>query len=58
MFLYLKNKTTYDIKFGIILKLVMSFKTLQKEIWHSMHMVVGVTTDIWKGETSKTEPEN
>ena len=37
MFLYLQNEITYSIKFDIVIKLVMSFKTSEKEIWHNMH---------------------
>ena len=55
MFLYFQNETTYSIKFGIVLKLVMSSKTPEKEIWHSTHTVEVVMTDIW---TSKMAPEN
>ena len=58
MFLYLQNETTYSIQFGIILQFVMTSKTAEKEIWHNMLTVVVVMTDIWKGETSKMEPEN
>ena len=56
MFLYLQNETTYRIKFGIVLKLVMSCKTSEKEIWNSTHTVVVVMTDIWKSGTSKRVP--
>ncbi len=44
MFLYLQNETTYSIKFGLVLKLVMSSKTSEKEILHKMHTVVVVMT--------------
>ncbi len=59
-FLYLPKETTYSIKFGIVLKLVMSSKTLEEVIQHNMHTVGQgvVMTDIWKGETSKMELEN
>ncbi len=57
MFLYLQNETTYNIKFGLVLKPVMSSKTPEKEILHKMHTVVVVMTDIWKDETPKMEPE-
>ena len=59
MFLNLQNEITYRyiIKFGIILKLVLSSNTSETEIWHKMRTVVVVMKDIW-GETSKMEPEN
>ncbi len=53
MFLYLKKETTYSSKFGIVLKLEMSSKTLEKVIWHNKHSVGVGVTDIWKGEISK-----
>ncbi len=58
MFLYLHNETTYSMKFGIILKHVMSSKTSEQVIRHYMHTVGVVMTDIGKGETPKMEPEN
>ena len=58
MFLYLQNETTYSIKFGLILKPVMSSKPWEKEILHKVHTVVVVMAGIWKGETPKMEPEN
>ena len=58
MFLHLQNETTYSIKFGLDLKLMMSSKPSEKEILHKMHTVVVVMTDTWKGETPKMEPEN
>ena len=51
MFLYLQNETTYSIKFGLVLKPVMPFKTSEKEILHKMHTVVVVVTDISKDDT-------
>ncbi len=57
MFLYLQKEITYSIKFGLVLKPVMSSKTLEKEILHKMYTVGVVMTDIWKGETPKMEPE-
>ncbi len=61
MLLYLQNESTYSIKLGIFLKLVISSKTSENVIRHSndkMHTVGVVMTDIWKGETSKRKPEN
>ena len=64
MFLYLQNEITYSIKFGFVLKPVMSSKTSEKEILHKILRKVKLQK--WnlkinsglKGETSKMEPEN
>ena len=58
MFLYLKNETIYSFKFGIVLKLVMSFKTSEKEIWNSLHSVVVVMTDKGLFENMKLKKWN
>ena len=44
MSLYLQNKSTYNLKFGIVLKLVMFSKTSEKEIWHNIHTMAVVMT--------------
>ena len=56
MFLYLLCETTFSIKFGIILKPVMSCKTSAKDVWNIMHVVGVVVTNIMKVKPQKWNP--